>query len=174
MEKCGPNPTEVVRGHRAWCQPALALPIGTDGSNSKGVRKHERSLVVVLGRQPTAEEIAELISGIDPDEHAESPYDRAVETLVNEALRNALENLSYRSRRVIELRYGLGGEPPCTLAEVGRAFNITRERIRQIENRSLKELQYLHEAQKPRGGGETIQALCGPRLRAAPTRPIGP
>jgi RNA polymerase primary sigma factor len=47
---------------------------------------------------------------------------------------------------VIELRYGLGGQNPCTLEEVGRTFNITRERVRQIENRSLKELQYLHPA----------------------------
>ena len=171
------------------------------------IRSTERSLVAVLGREPTAEEIAELISGIDPDEveaikrsaqtpislekpigdeneaefgqfiadeHAESPYDRAAKTLANEDLRNALEKLSYRSRRVIELRYGLGGGPPCTLDEVGRAFNITRERIRQIENYSLKQLQYLHEAEKPRGGGETIQALRGPRPRAAPTRLIGP
>jgi hypothetical protein len=49
-----------------------------------------------------------------------------------------------------------------------------RERIRQIENHSLKQLQYLHEAEKPRGGGETIQALRGSRPRAAPTRLIGP
>ena len=67
-----------------------------------------------------------------------------------EALREALENLSYRERRVLELRYGLGGEHPRTLDEVGRTFNVTRERIRQIENQSLKKLQSLAEAQKLR------------------------
>ena len=67
------------------------------------------------------------------DEQAESPYERAVEILTKEALREALENLSYRERRVLELRYGLGGEHPRTLDEVGRTFNVTRERIRQIE-----------------------------------------
>ena len=82
------------------------------------------------------------------DEQAESPYERAVEILTNEALREALENLSYRERRVLELRYGLGDEHPRTLDEVGRTFNVTRERIRQIENHSLKKLQKLHEAQK--------------------------
>jgi hypothetical protein len=51
-------------------------------------------------------------------------------------------------RRVLELRYGLGGEHPRTLDEVGRAFNVTRERIRQIENQSLRKLQNLAEAQK--------------------------
>jgi RNA polymerase primary sigma factor len=81
------------------------------------------------------------------DEQAESPYERAAEILTKEALREALENLSYRERRVLELRYGLGGEHPRTLDEVGRTFNVTRERIRQIENQSLKKLQSLAEAQ---------------------------
>jgi len=84
------------------------------------------------------------------DERAESPYERAAEILTKEALREALENLSYRERRVLELRYGLGGEHPRTLDEVGRTFNVTRERIRQIENQSLKKLQSLAEAQKLR------------------------
>ena len=82
------------------------------------------------------------------DERAESPYERAAEILTQEALREALENLSYRERRVLELRYGLGGEHPRTLDEVGRTFNVTRERIRQIENQSLEKLQSLAEAQK--------------------------
>ena len=84
------------------------------------------------------------------DERAESPFERAAELLTKEALREALENLSYRERRVLELRYGLGDEHPRTLEEVGRTFNVTRERIRQIENQSLKKLQSLAEAQKLR------------------------
>ena len=55
-----------------------------------------------------------------------------------------------RERRVLELRYGLNGQHPCTLDEVGRAFNVTRERIRQIENQSLKKLRALAESQKLR------------------------
>ena len=148
------------------------------------IGRAERKLVTALGREPTAEEIAE-VTGIEPeeiasikrsaqapisleqpvgdedqsefgqfiaDEQAESPYERAVKILTNEALRDALENLSYRERRVLELRYGLDGEPPCTLDEVGRTFNVTRERIRQIENHSLKKLQHLREAQQLRDG----------------------
>jgi RNA polymerase primary sigma factor len=84
------------------------------------------------------------------DERAESPFERAAEIFTKEALKEALENLSYRERRVLELRYGLGGEGPRTLDEVGRTFNVTRERIRQIENQSLKKLQSLAEAQKLR------------------------
>ena len=58
--------------------------------------------------------------------------------------------LSCRERRVLELRYGLGGEHPRTLDEVGRTFNVTRERIRQIENHGLQKLASLAEAQRLR------------------------
>ena len=98
------------------------------------------------------------------DEQAESPYERAVEILTKEALREVLENLSYRERRVLELRYGLGGEHPRTLDEVGRTFNVTRERIRQIENQSLKKLQNLREAQKLRDDIETASGYPLRRL----------
>ena len=62
-------------------------------------------------------------------------------------MRRVLSSLSPRERRVLELRYGLDGEHPRTLDEVGRTFNVTRERIRQIENQSLKKLRALAEAQ---------------------------
>ena len=58
--------------------------------------------------------------------------------------------LSFRERRILELRYGLNGEQPCTLDEVGRTFSVTRERVRQIENQSLKKLQAMGETQKLR------------------------
>ena len=67
-----------------------------------------------------------------------------------ETLRRVLSTLSYRERRVLELRYGLDGQAPRTLDEVGRAFRVTRERIRQIETQSLRKLQALAEAQKLR------------------------
>ena len=66
------------------------------------------------------------------------------------ALTKCLGSLSYRERRVLELRYGLNGEQPCTLDEVGRAFQVTRERIRQIENQGLKKLRALADSQKLR------------------------
>ena len=54
-----------------------------------------------------------------------------------------LAALTHRERRVLELRFGLSGEIPRTLDEVGQALNVTRERIRQIENQSLKKLRAL-------------------------------
>jgi RNA polymerase primary sigma factor len=79
------------------------------------------------------------------DERAESPHERAAETLTQEAVREALKNLSYRERRILELRYGLGDEQPRTLADLSSLFDLTRERVRQIENRSLRKLRALVE-----------------------------
>ena len=121
------------------------------GINPEEVDSIKRSAQapVSLERPVGGEDEAEFGQFI-ADERAESPYERAAEILTKEALRDALENLSYRERRVLELRYGLGGERPCTLDEVGRTFNVTRERIRQIEGQSLKKLQSLAETQKLR------------------------
>jgi RNA polymerase primary sigma factor len=84
------------------------------------------------------------------DEHAPAPDEAAEVTLRKETLERILGTLSFRERRVLELRYGLNGEHPRTLDEVGRAFNVTRERIRQIENQSLKKLRALADSQKLR------------------------
>jgi RNA polymerase primary sigma factor len=108
--------------------------------------KRTAQLPVSLEKRVGDEEESELGEFI-ADQHAESPYDRAADILTQEALRRALNMLSYRERRVLELRYGLGGEQPRTLDEVGRTLNVTRERIRQIENHSFKKLQHLPEIQ---------------------------
>ena len=84
------------------------------------------------------------------DERAAAPDEAAETTMRKETLRRILSMLSARERRVLELRYGLSGQHPCTLDEVGRTFNVTRERVRQIENQSLKKLQALAETQNLR------------------------
>src|SRR5207248_9846047 len=61
------------------------------------------------------------------------------------ALAQSLANLSFRERRVLELRYGLDGQAPATLEDVGKVFGVTRERIRQIEKNSLRKLSTLEE-----------------------------
>jgi RNA polymerase primary sigma factor len=81
------------------------------------------------------------------DENQELPDEAADVTLRKETLRKILGTLSSRERQVLELRYGLDGQHPRTLDEVGRTFNVTRERIRQIESRSLKRLQMVAGAE---------------------------
>jgi RNA polymerase primary sigma factor len=81
------------------------------------------------------------------DDSEPLPDERAALTLRNETLARALRMLGDRERRVLEMRFGLNGEAPRTLDEVGRVFNVSRERIRQIENQSLKKLRELAESQ---------------------------
>jgi len=97
--------------------------------------------------KPIGEEEDSSLGDLVPDEQAESPFDTASLSLRREDVELALSALPDRERRVIELRYGLDGSQPCTLEEVGRAFGVTRERIRQIENNTLKKLESLPEAQ---------------------------
>jgi RNA polymerase primary sigma factor len=84
------------------------------------------------------------------DENMPLPDEEAEITMRKETLVKILGTLSSRERKVLELRYGLHGQHPRTLDEVGRTFNVTRERIRQIENQSLKKLRALADAVKLR------------------------
>jgi RNA polymerase primary sigma factor len=84
------------------------------------------------------------------DETAQLPEEAAEQALRRDTLKQVLGSLSPREQRILELRYGLDGEQPRTLDEVGRAFNVTRERIRQIENQCLKKLRALADCQKLR------------------------
>jgi len=84
------------------------------------------------------------------DEGAESPFESATESMQRTDIHRALSALPAREREVIELRFGLRGAEPMTLEEVGQAFGVTRERIRQIETNTLKKLKQLPEAQRLR------------------------
>jgi RNA polymerase primary sigma factor len=103
--------------------------------------------------KPIGEEEESELGDFVEDESAESPFEVASENLRRENVRRALEALPQREREVIEMRFGLTGARPYTLEEVGRAFNVTRERIRQIENHTLKKLESLPEAQRLRDSG---------------------
>jgi RNA polymerase primary sigma factor len=100
--------------------------------------------------KPIGEEEDSELGDFVEDETAESPFELASENLRRENVRRALDALPQREREVIEMRYGLKGHQARTLEEVGRAFGVTRERIRQIENNTLKKLEGLPEAQRLR------------------------
>ncbi|MFN8160088.1 MAG: sigma-70 family RNA polymerase sigma factor [Solirubrobacterales bacterium] len=97
--------------------------------------------------KPVGDEDESELGDFVADDAVSEPFEEASEHLQREGLRRALEALPERERQVIELRYGLSGMEPLTLEEVGRAFGVTRERIRQIENNTLKKLKRLPEAQ---------------------------
>ncbi len=115
--------------------------------SSEEVREILRmSQLPVSLEKPIGEEESELGDFV-PDDLAESPFDTATLSLRREDVQRALDSLPDRERLVIELRFGLRGEQPYTLEEVGQEFGVTRERIRQIENNTLKKLETLPEAQ---------------------------
>jgi RNA polymerase primary sigma factor len=98
--------------------------------------------------KPLGEEDDAKLGDFVEDELAESPFEMASVSLQREDVGRALSALPERERRVVELRFGLDGGQPRTLDDVGRAFGLTRERIRQIENTTLKTLASLPEAQR--------------------------
>jgi len=100
--------------------------------------------------KPVGEEDDSALADFVEDASAASPFELASEALRRENVSRVLASLPRREREVIEMRYGIVGGRSRTLEEVGRAFNITRERVRQIENRTLKKLQTLPEAQQLR------------------------
>ncbi|HEX2070624.1 MAG TPA: RNA polymerase sigma factor RpoD [Thermoleophilaceae bacterium] len=100
--------------------------------------------------KPIGEEDDSELGDFVEDETALSPFDTASENMRRENVRTVLEALPPREREVLEMRYGLKGHQARTLEEVGRAFGVTRERIRQIENNTLRKLKQLPEAQRLR------------------------
>lgn len=135
----------------------------------------QRQLVQELGREPSAEEIAEKLGNITPekvreiqkialdpvsletpigeeddshlgdfieDKHAISPDEYASKELLKDEINNVLSTLTERERKVLQLRFGLIDGRQRTLEEVGKEFNVTRERIRQIEAKALRKLKH--------------------------------
>ncbi len=100
--------------------------------------------------KPVGDEDDSALADFVEDDTAESPFEIASTALQRENVVRVLSALPRREREVIEMRYGITGGRQRTLEEVGRAFNITRERVRQIENRTLKKLQTLPDAQQLR------------------------
>jgi RNA polymerase primary sigma factor len=92
------------------------------------------SLAAPVGEDST--ELGELIE----DERHEKPGDEMAEAQRDSRVADLVAQLPYRERTILELRYGLGGGQQHTLEEVGRRFGVTRERVRQIETRTLRRL----------------------------------
>ncbi len=91
---------------------------------------------------PIGEEDDSHLGDFIPDEDALAPAEAASREMLKEALAAVLETLTPREARVLTLRYGLEDGHPRTLEEVGREFDVTRERIRQIETKALRKLRH--------------------------------
>jgi RNA polymerase primary sigma factor len=122
-------------------EPRVAEIAEAAGITPEEVESIKRSVQALVSLEMTVGEDKDAELGhLIADEKAESPYDRAAATLTLEAVREALETLSYRERRILELHFGLGEEQPRTLAELAGLFDLTLEGVRKIERKSLRKL----------------------------------
>lgn len=119
-EELGMTPARVAQMRTAGIRPAsLDAPISDEDSNS----------------------YSEVIA----DENAGTPYDRLEENTIKQMLRELMKTLDQREADILSYRFGLDGGPERTLEEVGERFNVTRERIRQIQNIALRKLRRMIE-----------------------------
>ena len=89
---------------------------------------------------PIGEEEDSHLGDFIPDENVPIPVEAATQTLLKEQLNEVLGTLTEREERVLRLRFGMDDGKARTLEEVGKEFNVTRERIRQIEAKALRKL----------------------------------
>lgn len=97
---------------------------------------------------PIGEEEDSHLGDFIQDDHVAVPADAATFTLLHEQLMEVLDTLTDREQKVLKLRFGLEDGRPRTLEEVGRVFNVTRERIRQIEAKALRKLRHPSRSKK--------------------------
>ncbi len=93
---------------------------------------------------PVGDEEDSSLGDFIRDDSTPVPADEAAQSMMNDQIREILQDLTPREQEVLKYRYGLEGDHPCTLEEVGRKMNVTRERIRQIEAKALRKLKQRH------------------------------
>jgi RNA polymerase primary sigma factor len=147
----------VTRAERELVQELGREPLAEEIGRRIGIPARRVEEILVMARDPLS---LEFPVGEEDDSHlgdfladadAVVPADAASFSLLQEHLGSVLESLSARERKVIELRFGLLDGRPRTLEEVGREFGVTRERIRQIEAKTLSKLRHPSRAHTLRG-----------------------
>jgi RNA polymerase primary sigma factor len=127
----------------------IAVEIGMTPQKVREILKVDQQPTSL--QQPVGDEGDAHLGDFIEDRDATSPVDEVGETVQGEQLGRVLDLLTQRERRIIELRFGLKGEVPLTLEEVGKRFGVTRERIRQIEAKTLAKLKAYRAAHGLRG-----------------------
>jgi RNA polymerase primary sigma factor len=110
------------------------------------VGTHPVSLDLTVG-----EEQSGRFGSLLKDDRAEGTSDTAAQDMLRQRIEQVLKTLTYREREIIKLRYGIGDGYTYTLEEVGRIFKVTRERVRQVENKAIRKLQHPIRARKLQG-----------------------
>ena len=129
-----PSPEEIAK--------AMELPV----DRVREIMKISQDPVSL--ETPVGEEDDSHLGDFIQDDQVEIPADAATFTLLHEQLMEVLDTLTEREQKVLRLRFGLDDGRPRTLEEVGREFNVTRERIRQIEAKALRKLRHPSRSKK--------------------------
>ncbi|MEF8788254.1 MAG: RNA polymerase sigma factor RpoD, partial [Planctomycetota bacterium] len=106
--------------------------------------------------RPIGDDDESFLGDFIEDEKSASPVSSATQQMLKDKIERVLETLTYREREIIKLRYGLGDGYTYTLEEVGRIFNVTRERVRQIEAKAIRKLQHPMRTRKLEGFVENV------------------
>jgi RNA polymerase primary sigma factor len=118
----------------------LAVKVGMTAARVREIQR--LALEPVSLETPVGEEDESHLGDFIEDQQAVAPADAAARALLNEAVGEALEELTDRERKIVRLRFGLEDGQARTLEEVGKEFGVTRERIRQIESKTLAKLRH--------------------------------
>lgn len=141
------------------CQKALLQKLGREPGTKEladelGISEEIVQELLLLSQEPVSmetpigEEADSQLGDFIPDKEAESPSDATASSMLKEQLHEVLATLTTREQEVLKLRYGLEDGRPRTLEEVGAQFNVTRERIRQIEAKALRKLRHPSKSKK--------------------------
>jgi RNA polymerase primary sigma factor len=147
---------KVVRVQRQMMQDLEREPTVEElaeavGLSEERIREIQRISMDPLSLDsPVGEEDDSNLSDFIEDQAAEAPADAAARRMLNRAVIDALDELNDREKAVVRLRFGLDDGQARTLEEVGKEFGVTRERIRQIESKTLAKLRHPHRSQKLR------------------------
>ena len=153
-EKFGRDPTDEELAAE------IQMPLGKL-AHLRSVSVHPASLDAPLSDTEDSASLGDVVR----DDSAASPSDQLREKNVASDLGEAVRSLGEREAEIIRLRFGLEGREEATLEEVGRRFNVTRERIRQLEQISLKQMRRLMEKREGRRSPEEIAANDRNRIR---------
>jgi RNA polymerase primary sigma factor len=150
---------KVTRVRRSLIQSTGREPSPAEiAMQLEGMDAKQVSDILKLGQEPVSletpvggEEGDASLGDFIEDKLWQRPHETVAEQLRDSDLAEALENLPWRERRVLELRYGLGTEGPMTLEDIGSEVGVTRERVRQIESKTLAKLKYSEGGEKLKG-----------------------
>ena len=148
---------KLIRTSRALVQELGREPSSEEIAKRMDIPVYKVRKVMKIAQEPISletpigEEDDSFLGDFIKDDDADEPLDIATRQMLQDAVNEVLDELNEREREVVRMRFGLGDNTEArTLEEVGREFGVTRERIRQIESKTLAKLRHPHRSQKLR------------------------